>query len=256
MSETVSNAHRAFNAVFKELLVLIKCETGSKDIKNAVKSRYKTFDNDTADNVSAFLTEDDAIVDVNFSDIKDSLVDAEAVARFDAIIPVLRILAKLYSVNAAQCIVTSVYDAIDSGDVAALDGMILDAPLCDEIKAAVSGVDGETARAVKSICMRRQQDIMSIAKDVSKSIDINDLMKNGMDPNSSTMQSMIANVSRDIQGKIDSGDVNQEQLMKEATDLLASFGGSGGIGDMMKMMMSGMTTDAMVPPSNSKGKKF
>jgi hypothetical protein len=63
---------------------------------------------------------------------------------------------------------------------------------------------------------------MSIAKDVSKTINIEELMKNGMDPNSSSMQDMVSNVSKDIQSRIDSGEVNQ-QLMKEATDLLGSL---------------------------------
>jgi hypothetical protein len=36
---------------------------------------------------------------------------------------------------------------------------------------------------------------------------------------------MVSNVSKDIQSRIDSGEVNQEQLMKESTDLLGSLGG-------------------------------
>jgi hypothetical protein len=60
---------------------------------------------------------------------------------------------------------------------------------------------------------------------------------------------MVSNVSKDIQSRIDSGEVNQEQLMKEATDLPASgggemegmmmkmMGGGGGIAEMMKMMV-------------------
>jgi hypothetical protein len=52
---------------------------------------------------------------------------------------------------------------------------------------------------------------------------IEELMKNGMDPNSSSMQDMVSNVSKDIQSRI-GGEVNQEQLMKESTDLLGSLG--------------------------------
>jgi hypothetical protein len=60
---------------------------------------------------------------------------------------------------------------------------------------------------------------------------------------------MVSNVSKDIQSRIDSGEVNQEQLMKEATDLLSvrwrwmevlmmkMMGGGGGIAEMMKMMV-------------------
>jgi hypothetical protein len=80
---------------------------------------------------------------------------------------------------------------------------------------------------------------MSIAKDVSKTINIEELMKNGMDPSSSTMQDMVSNVSKDIQTRIDNGEVDQEQLMKEATDLLSSLGGEGGLGGMMEMMGGG-----------------
>jgi hypothetical protein len=42
-------------------------------------------------------------------------------------------------------------------------------------------------------------------------------MKNGMDPSSSTMTGAVSNVSKDIQTRIDNGEVDQEQLMKEAT---------------------------------------
>jgi hypothetical protein len=47
---------------------------------------------------------------------------------------------------------------------------------------------------------------------------------------------MVSNVSKDIQSRIDGGEVNQEQLMKESTDLLGSLGGGGGLEGMMKMM--------------------
>jgi hypothetical protein len=45
-------------------------------------------------------------------------------------------------------------------------------------------------------------------------------------------------VSKDIQTRIDNGEVDQEQLMKEATDLLSSLGGEGGLGGMMEMMVA------------------
>jgi hypothetical protein len=76
---------------------------------------------------------------------------------------------------------------------------------------------------------------MSIAK--TSAINIEELMKNGMDPSSSTMQDMVSNVSKDIQTRIDNGEVDQEQLM--TTDLLSSLGGEGGLGGMMEMMGGG-----------------
>jgi hypothetical protein len=76
---------------------------------------------------------------------------------------------------------------------------------------------------------------MSIAK--TSAINIEELMKNGMDPSSSTMQDMVSNVSKDIQARIDNGEVDQEQLM--TTDLLSSLGGEGGLGGMMEMMGGG-----------------
>jgi hypothetical protein len=43
---------------------------------------------------------------------------------------------------------------------------------------------------------------MSIARDVSKTINIEDLMKNGWTSSSGTMQSMVSNASDDIQRRI------------------------------------------------------
>jgi hypothetical protein len=69
-------------------------------------------------------------------------------------------------------------------------------------------------------------------------INIEELMKKGMDLKV-LLCKIWFHVSKDIQSRIDSGEVNQEQLMKEATDLLGSLGGGGGLEGMMKMMGGG-----------------
>jgi hypothetical protein len=83
---------------------------------------------------------------------------------------------------------------------------------------------------------------------------------------------MVSNVSKDIQSRIDGGEVNQEQLMKESTDLLQSrrggglegmmkmMGGGGGIAEMMKMMVRvsdqpKTTTLLHLFPASKKGKR-
>jgi hypothetical protein len=100
-------------------------------------------------------------------------------------------------------------------------------------------------------------DIMSIAKDVSKTINIEELMKMVWTlDSSSSCKIWFLNVSKDIQSRIDSGEVNQEQLMKRgdrstwqsrrwrwSLKVHDEDDGGGGIAEMMKMMVVRVSTN-------------
>jgi gas vesicle protein len=237
-----SSVRAAFNAIFKELVVLIKCETGSKDLRAAIKTRYKKFESAGDAYIGEYATDAPTVAGWTLADVRASLADADATARLDAIVPLLDVFKTLADLGVAQCILTHVYDALVARDGTGLQGILLDKALSAKVCAAIEGADAETAEAFAATKISKGTDIMSIAKDVSKTINIAELMKSGMDPSSTTMQDMVSNVSKDIQARIDKGEVDQEQLMKEATDLLSSFGGGGGggLGDMLKTMMGGM----------------
>lgn len=231
----------AFNVVFKEFITHIRNETSDKDLKAAIKQKYKKFETEGDVYISEFVPADVTIVERKLEDIEKTLSDEDAISRMKSILPLLDVLKKLADMGVAQCILTHIYDAVLKQSVEGLDGVILDKDLLETVSDAVKGIDAETvtAFATAKLSKSNSTDIMSIAKDVSKTINIEELMKNGMDPSSSTMQDMVSNVSKDIQARIDNGEVDQEQLMKEATDLLSSLGGEGGLGGMMKMMGGG-----------------
>lgn len=234
--------NKAFNVVFKELIVLIRCETDDAALKSAIKQKYKKFETLGDGYLAEYDLEDPAVADKKLDGLEDTFTDADSKVRYAAIVSLLTVLKKLAVMEVAACVMVPVYDAIVARSSTGLGGVILDAELAAEVQTAVDNIDAETAdafAAVKASVSPKSTDIMSIARDVSQTIDIDGLMKNGMDPSSSTMQDMVANVSKDIQTRIDKGEVDQDQLMQEASELLSSFGGSGGLGDMMKAMMGG-----------------
>lgn len=231
----------AFNVIFKELIMHVRNETSDKELKAAIKTKYKKFETEGDTYLTEYAPTDVTIVDRKLDVIEASLSDADAVERMKGILRLLDVLNTLSERGVASCILTHVYDAILKRSTEDLDSVILDQNLLESITTAVEGIDEDTVKAFGAAKLSKpgSTDIMSIAKDVSKTINIEELMKNGMDPNSSSMQDMVSNVSKDIQTRIDSGEVNQEQLMKEATDLLGSLGGGGGLEGMMKMMGGG-----------------
>jgi hypothetical protein len=231
----------AFNVIFKELIMHVRNETSDKELKASIKTKYKKFETEGDVYLTEYVPTDVTIVDRKLDVIEASLSDADAVERMKGIIALLDVLSTLSERGVASCILVHVYDAILKRSAEDLGSVILDQHLLDSITTAVEGIDEDTVNAFGTAKLSKpaSTDIMSIAKDVSKTINIEELMKNGMDPNSSSMQDMVSNVSKDIQSRIDSGEVNQEQLMKEATDLLGSLGGGGGLEGMMKMMGGG-----------------
>lgn len=226
---------QAFNTVFRELVVLFRTETGSGDVKSAIKRDYKKFDSDTSVHIVAFRENNDTLSGFPLCKTAAEFADSAASGQAFQMHECLVVLCKLQALSPAACVVNEVLEAMASKDTSAIAGVVLDKSLALELVTAIEHMDDDTCALLARV-KPVGQDIMTIARDVSKSIDIESIMRNGMDPSSPAMQDMLGNVSRDIQGRIDSGDVDQDALMKEATAMLASFGG-GGMGDMMKAMM-------------------
>jgi hypothetical protein len=231
----IDNLTKAFNAVFRELLILCRAETGSSEVKSAIKRVYKKFDSDTSSHIEAFQEDGENLCGFPFvktlADFEDSSATEQAFHMHECML----VLSKLQALAPAPCVADVVIGAMAKGDPSAVAGVVLDKTLAEELVTAIGHMSDELRAALP--VPKAGQDIMTIARDVSKSIDIESIMRNGMDPNSASMQDMLSNVSRDIQGRIDSGDVDQDALMEQATAMLAGLGGAGGMGELMKAMM-------------------
>jgi hypothetical protein len=231
----IDNLTKAFNVVFRELLLLCRSETGSSEVKSAIKRDYKKFDSDTSSHIEAFREDGDSLCGFplvkTVSDFEDSSATEQAFHMHECLLA----LSKLQALSPASCVADAVIDAMVKGDPSAIAGVVLDKALAEELASAIGHMGDDLRAALPA--PKGSQDIMTIARDVSKSIDIESIMRNGMDPNSASMQDMLSNVSRDIQGRIDSGDVDQDALMEQATAMLAGLGGAGGMGELMKAMM-------------------
>jgi hypothetical protein len=115
------------------------------------------------------------IVERKLEDIEKTLSDEDAISRMKSILPLLDVF-KTGRHGVAQCILTHVYDAVLKQSVEGLDGVILDKDLLETVSNAVKGIDAETvtAFATAKLSKSNSTDIMSIAKDVSKTINIED----------------------------------------------------------------------------------
>jgi hypothetical protein len=234
----------AFNVV-KEFITHIRNETSDKDLKAAIKQKYKKFETEGDVYISEFVAADVTIVERKLEDIEKTLSD-EAINRMKSILPLLDVFKSWQTwcrtmhpdARPRRCSQTI---RRRPRRCYSRQGLARDR------NQRCKGIDADTVTAFATA--NHSETALSIAKDVSKT-NIEELMKNGMDPSSSTMQDM-SNVSKDIQTRIDNGEVDQEQLMKEATDLLSSLGGEGGsrwydgddgggggggLAEMMKMM--------------------
>jgi predicted transcriptional regulator len=221
----------AFNVV-KEFITHIRNETSDKDLKAAIKQKYKKFETEGDVYISEFVAADVTIVERKLEDIEKTLSDEDD---------------QPYEVHPAapRCL----QKLADMGRTMHPDARLRRGSqtirrrprrcysrqgLARDRNQRCKGYRCRYGHSVRNCKPFRNSTCPS--PKTSANINIEELMKNGMDPSSSTMQDM-SNVSKDIQTRIDNGEVDQEQLMKEATDLLSSLGGEGGSRWMMEMMV-------------------
>jgi hypothetical protein len=230
---------KAFNLVLREMVILFRAESNCTDVKSALKRDYKKFDSESDTYIVAFLENDDLLSGFPL------LKTASRVCRPNATEQVFRmheclVCPQLHALNPAG-VRQRRAERHGSGDAAAVPGAVLDKDLSSELVHMITNMDDDLRPLLLGL-KPVGQDIMSIARDVSKTIDLESIMRDGMDPNSAAVQDMMGSVTRDIQTRIDSGQVDQDALMQEASAMLAGLGGAGGMGAMMQALMGGQPT--------------
>jgi hypothetical protein len=115
-------------------------------------------------------------IDRKLDVIEASLSDADAVERMKGILALWTFSARFP--NESLHVSSYMYDAILKRSAEDPDSVILDQHPLDSITAAV-GIDEDTVKAFGTAKLSKpaSTDIMSIAKDVSKTINIEELMK-------------------------------------------------------------------------------
>ena len=131
-------------------------------------------------------------------------------------------------------------------------------PDVDELHGHLKGLfDGKIGNLAKELAEEISEDMADIlGKDGENVKSTADIFKNMM-KNPSKITGLIKTVSDKLQNKMNSGEISQEELMKEATDILKNMkgmSGSGGGGtdfqEMFKNMAKGMA--GMNIPKNAK----
>lgn len=253
----------AFNAVFRELVTVVKNETGDKDVKNAIKAQYRVWNAGSPDIAKAFHE--------RFSDAYPAVLAASSGAAFEAIPGDVELLAG----KTVADVVASIKDADFLPRVKACVTALMaismaahvsdDAAACDDVmkraQKELGGVpaglaevvmDEELVAYVKDAAKALADTggacglpisesstgfpealpdgaIMAIARDISAGIDPEMLSR----PDG--MQSLVQTVSAGIGERIGKGEIDPNALMAEATEMLKHVD----IADAMKMLGGG-----------------
>lgn len=253
----------AFNAVFRELVTVVKNETGDKDVKNAIKAQYRVWNAGSPDIAQAFHErfcaaypavlaavndfsaipgDTELLAGKTLADVVASIKDAEFLPRVKACVTALLAISMAAHVSddAAACDDVMKRTQKELGGVpAGLSEVVLDEDLVAYVKAAAKAL-AETGGA----CGLPLSDspagfpeampdgaIMAIARDISAGIDPEMLSR----PDG--MQSLVQTVSAGIGERIGKGEIDPAALMAEATemlkhvdlsDTLKMLGGAGG----------------------------
>lgn len=287
----MSTAVLAFNAVFRELVTTVKNETGSKDIKNAVKTAYRVWNSASPDLYEAFHStfgaEYAAVLEKGFdavpadavllagttvSAVLESIKDPEFVGRFKACVNALIALCAAAHVSDNASTSASVVDLVQKklgGVDTDLESIIMDEDLVKFVRqTAAELAHGEPIKGLPVASappgipglppgVDESGAIMSIARDISGGIDPEIL--NSPDG----MQSLVQTVSAGIGQRINSGEIDPQALMKEATAMLAGvdisemlkmFGGPGAMAGMGGLDLAGLAASMGQAPSTPKKK--
>lgn len=262
----MSTAVLAFNVVFRDLVTTVKNETGSKDIKNAVKTAYRVWDAASSDLFDAFHAtfgeHYQAVLEKGFegvpgdamllartdvASVVGSIKDPEFVDRVKTCVDALIALGAASHVSDDAVSSASVVDLVQKqlgGVESDLESIIMDEDLVKFVRQTAAGLaKGEPIKGLPVTGgssrtpgfppgIDESGAIMSIARDISSGIDPNVL------DSPDGMQSLVQTVSAGIGQRISSGEIDPAALMKEATAMLAHvdiseclkmFGGPGGM---------------------------
>lgn len=257
---------QAFNAVFRELVTVVKNETTQKEVKNAVKTAYRVWNSASSaiadDFHDSFQESYDAVMESGASAIPDSKLVAdmsyqkvvesmnpEFVPRIEALV------LGLFALSIAERVLYSGDDKSAFADayarvqkeLAGVDGTDLDAVILDEDIVKFVKDAGAKMRETGGACglpvmVMPDNAILAIAKDISDGIDPDMLSR----PDG--MQALVQSVSAGIGQRIGNGEIDPAALMKDASAMLANVD----MGEIMKMM-GGMGIDPAMLASGMAG---
>lgn len=286
----MSTAVLAFNVVFRDLVTTVKNETGSKDIKNAVKAAYRVWNaaaSELFDEFHATFGEHyPAVLEKGFSavpgdavllagttiaSVVESIKDPEFVERAKTCVCALVALCAAAHVSDDVASSASVVDLVQKhlgGVESDLESIIMDEDLVKFVRQTASAL--ATGEPIKGLPVTggapgihglppgvdESGAIMSIARDISDGIDPEILNS------PEGMQSLVQTVSAGIGQRISSGDIDPAALMKEATAMLAGvdisemlkmFGGPGAMSGLGGIDLAGIAASmGQAPPTPKK----
>jgi hypothetical protein len=269
---------QAFNAVFRELVTVVKNETTQKDVKNAVKSAYRVWNSAASTIADAFHetfgASYDAVMESGVSSVPSDSplvagmplqkvvesMDPEFVPRVEALV------LGLFALSIAERVLYSSDDKPAFADayarvqkeLAGVDGTSLEEVILDEDIVKFVKDAGAKMRETGGACglpvmVMPDNAILAIAKDISDGIDPDMLSR----PDG--MQALVQSVSAGIGQRIGNGEIDPAALMKDASAMLANVDMSeimkmmGGMGIDPAMLASGMAGFG-APPGTPKKK--
>jgi len=118
-------------------------------------------------------------------------------------------------------------------------------PNPDDLHSHIKGLfDGKIGTLAKELAEELSDDLMkSFGEDGSTEPKTTEDVLKKLMKNPAKMMGLLKTVSSKLDAKMKSGDISQEELMKEAGDLIGKmkdFGGEGKMNDMFKNLMKGM----------------
>jgi hypothetical protein len=246
---------QAFNAVFRELVTVVKNETTQKDVKNAVKTAYRVWNSASSTIADTFhetfgaaydavmesgasaIPDSKLVADMSYQKVVESM-DPEFVPRVEALV------LGLFALSIAERVLHSgddkpafadayarVQKELAGGDTS-LEEVILDEDIVKFVKDAGAKMRDTGGACGLPVMVMPDNAILAIAKDISDGIDPDMLSR----PDG--MQALVQSVSAGIGQRIGNGEIDPAALMKDASAMLANVD----MGEIMKMM-GGMGID-------------
>lgn len=237
----------AYNVVLKSAAVLVKSSTEDPAVRGAVKKAYRVFSNESSEYIKAH---DGTLAGVEWDDVVAALDGPEDAEDARALREALSLLSDLYVAGAAPAVTKPIVCALAEGDAAPVDSLMLDAVLAQRVKTSAKALDDGTREALRQAGLGRgcaSSGIMDIAKDISGSMDIEALMRGGGGGGPDAMTALLGQVTADITGRMERGDIDREKLISEATGMLGMMQ-SGGLAQMMQTLMGAQLGGAMEAP--------
>jgi hypothetical protein len=231
-----------FNVVLKELVVLVKGETEDAAVRSAVKKAFRVF---TPEGTTYIDEYGDDLAGTPWTQVLEGFEDASARERAEGMRAVLTLLAEMHAAGILPAICNPVISALASGDPEGLHTVMFGQDSLERARSVVSNLDSCTRDALKAAGCGRKGAMLDIMQD----LDLESMMRAGPGSDGAdAMSALLGRVTQDIAGRIERGDIDQQQLLSEATGVLGLMQ-SGGIGQLVQGLMGGTAPTPGPPPA-------